>query len=137
MREKSQRIRARRRTGEFTGTPGHWSRAAIPWRGGLLVQIRVRKIQRIDQESFVLLLVGIRPFFASLFPRKLATFFTFDPLVLPNLFFDEVSDPVERIGIQNGRNWNVFFGLQNFAHFDSVNHSLSLVPNRDAVTEVQ
>src|ERR1700758_4170715 len=108
MREKSQRIRARRRRGQFTGTPRRWSRVAIAWRGRLLLQIRVRKIQSIDQKSFVLLLVSIRPFFASLFPRKLATFFTFDPLVLPNLFFDKVSDPVERIGIQNGRDWNVF-----------------------------
>jgi hypothetical protein len=35
----------------------------------------------------------------STLPRNLAAFFTFDPLVLPDLFFDKVGDSVERIGI--------------------------------------
>ena len=75
------------------------SRTALPWLGRLLLRICVRKIQSVDQEFFVLLSVGVRPFLASLFPRKLATFFTFDPLVLPDLLFDKVGDPVEREGV--------------------------------------
>jgi hypothetical protein len=34
--------------------------------------------------------VDVRPFLPSTLPRKLAAFFTFDPLVLPDLFFDKV-----------------------------------------------
>ena len=66
---------------------------------GVLSRSCVRKIQSVDQEFFVLLLVSVRPFLASLFPRKLAAFFTFDPLVPPDLFFEKVGDPLERIGI--------------------------------------
>ena len=47
--------------------------------------------------------MGLRPFLASLFPGKLAALFTLDPLVLPNIFFNKVCDPEERIGIQYGR----------------------------------
>ena len=55
--------------------------------------------------------VGVRRFLPSPLPSKLAAFFTFDPLVLPDLFFDKVGDPVERIGIHYGRDLNVFFSL--------------------------
>src|SRR5271166_2901882 len=92
------------------------SRSCHPWlrtpfRGRLLRRSCVRKIQSVDQEFFERLSVGIRPFLPSTLPRKLAAFFTFDPLVLPDLFFDKVGDPVERIGIHDGRDRNVFFSL--------------------------
>jgi hypothetical protein len=73
-----------------------------PFRGRLLRSC-VRKIQSVDQEFFELLSVDVRPFLPSTLPRKLAAFFTFDPLVLPDLFFDKVGDPVERIGIKSAR----------------------------------
>src|ERR1700736_5596194 len=94
-----------------TGAPRPWSRAALPWRGLLLRRNGVREKYRVDQEFFVLLLIGVRPFLATLFPRKPSAFFTFDPLVLPDLLFDEVGDPVKRIGIHHRWNRNVFFSL--------------------------
>src|SRR5580704_13706084 len=75
------------------------------WRSG------VRKRESVDQEFFVLFSVGVRPFLQCLLPRKLAAFFTFEPLVLPDLFFDKVADTVERIRIHYRRDLNVFFGL--------------------------
>jgi hypothetical protein len=101
------------------------SRAALSGRRQLLLRICVRKIQGVDQEFFVLLLVGIRPFLPRPLPRKLAAFFAFGPLVLPDLFFDKVGDPVKWIGVHHGRDRHVFFDLQNFAHLDTMNHSLS------------
>jgi hypothetical protein len=65
--------------------------------------------ERVSMRNFVLLSVGVRPFLRSLFPGKFAVFFPFDPL--PNLFFDKVGNPVERIGIHYGRDLNVFFSL--------------------------
>ena len=97
-------------------------------RAALFPNLR-QEIQRVDQESFVLLLVGVRPFFPSPFPRKFAAFFAFGPLVLPDLFFDEVGDPVKWIGVHHGRDRYVFFNLQNFAHLDPINHSLSCSVN--------
>jgi hypothetical protein len=96
---------------EFTGLSRRCSRAALPWRGLLLPRNGVREKQRVDQEFFVLLLVAVRPFLASLFPRKLVALFTFNPLVLPDLLFDKVGDPVKRIGIHHRRDRNVFFSL--------------------------
>jgi hypothetical protein len=66
---------------------------------------------RVSIRNFSYVSVGVRPFFPSLLPGKFAAFFTFDPLVLPNLFFDKVGDPVERIGIHYGRDLNMFFSL--------------------------
>jgi hypothetical protein len=57
-----------------------------PFGGRLLFRRScVRKIQSVEQEFFELLPVGVRPFLPSALPRKLAAFFTFDPLVLPDL----------------------------------------------------
>jgi len=66
---------------------------------------------RVSIRNFSNFSVGVRPFLPSTLPRKLAAFFTFDSLVLPDLFFDKVGDPVERIGIHYGRDRNVFFSL--------------------------
>src|ERR1700722_6036572 len=112
-----------------TRAPRPWLRAAILWHGRLLLQICVRKIQSVDQEFFVFLLVGVRPFFPSLLPRKLAAFFAFGPLVLPALFFDKVGDPEEWIGLHHRRERHVFVKLQNFAHLASINPSLSCSVN--------
>ena len=82
--------------------------------------------------------MGIRPFLTSLFPRKLAAFFAFGPLVLSDLFFDKVGDPVKWIGVHHGRDRHVFFNLQNFAHLSSIDHNLScIVKPRPPVTEVK
>jgi hypothetical protein len=97
-------------SGEFTGLSNRCSYVLL-LRGRLLRRSCVRKIQSVDQEFFELLSVGVRPFLPSPLPRKLAAFFTFDPLVLPDLFFDKVGNPVERIGIHYGRDRNVFFSL--------------------------
>jgi hypothetical protein len=83
----------------------------IAFRRRLLLRARVRKIQSVDQEFLELLPVGVRPFLPSTFPSKLAAFFALHPLVLPDFFFDKVDDPVERIGIYEGRDRNVFFSL--------------------------
>jgi hypothetical protein len=71
----------------------------------------VRKRESVDQEFLVLLSVGICPFLPGLLPGNLAASFTFVPFVFSNLFFDQVGDPVERIGIHDGRDRNVFFSL--------------------------
>jgi hypothetical protein len=48
--------------------------------------------------------LGRRPsILAEHAPKKACGLFTFDPLVLPDLFFDKVGDPVERIGIKSAR----------------------------------
>src|ERR1700758_2705062 len=83
----------------------------VPLWGRFLRRSCIRKRQSVDQEFFVLLSVSIRPFLPSFLPGEFAAFFTFDPLVLPNLFFDKVGDSVERIGIHDGRDLNVFLGL--------------------------
>jgi len=55
--------------------------------------------------------VGVHPFLPSQFPGEFAAFFTFEPFVLPNLFLDEITDPVERIGVKHGWDLNVFLSL--------------------------
>jgi len=77
----------------------------FPRKGG------VRKSESVDQEFFVFLPVSLRPFLPSFLPGKLAAFLTFDPLVLPDLLFNEVSYSVKWVRIDAGRKLNVFFGL--------------------------
>src|ERR1700761_198610 len=69
------------------------------------------KSESVDQKFFELLAVSCGPFLSGLRPGQFAAFFTFDPLVLPNLFFDQVGDSIERFGIHSGRDLNVFFSV--------------------------
>jgi hypothetical protein len=82
-----------------TGPPGDFFREVVSGK------------ERVSIRNFSYLSVDLRPFLASLFPGKLAALFTLDPLVLPNIFFNEVCDPEEWIGIQYGRDLYVFFSL--------------------------
>jgi hypothetical protein len=92
---------------EHIGSPGD----ILLLRARFLRRSWVRKRQCLDQEFFKLFSVGVRPFLPSLLPGKLAAFFTFDPLVLPNLFLDKMGNSVERIGIHYGRDLHMFLSL--------------------------
>src|SRR6516164_8350067 len=71
--------------------------------GGWLFLRRFWNCERVEQELFVRFAMGVGPFLPSLFPGQFAAFFAFEPFVLPNLFLDEITDPIERIGVNRGR----------------------------------
>src|ERR1700733_11517820 len=74
------------------------------------------KGKRLQDEFFVLLPMLFHPIMPCLLPGQLATVFTFDPFVFPDLFLDQVSDPVRWIRGPQRRNLNIWLGNKNLTH---------------------
>src|SRR5262249_5989316 len=57
--------------------------------------------ESFNEEPFVLLPVGLRPFGPRLFPRKLPPLLSLTPLVCADFLLHEVTDPIEGVGIHH------------------------------------
>ena len=66
------------------------------------------------------------PFGTRLFPAELPPFLALNPLVLSNLFFDEISDPIKRISQHHWRHLDILLSLKDLAHIASVYNLLGL-----------
>jgi len=78
--------------------------------------LRIRERHRIQQKLLVFLPMFIRPFLTGIFPGQFPALFSFNPLVLPDFLFDQVSDPVKRIGQHHWRHLHVLFCVEYLAH---------------------
>ena len=60
--------------------------------------------QGVEEKLLVLLPMRFCPLRPGLFPGEVPAFFSFEPLMLADLFFDQVGDPIEGVGLST-RSW--------------------------------